>query len=78
MYWQVSLPKMTMVFPFAMMPHSCNPTSNLEDKIIENIFGKFKKAIPLWMDCIRDCFLGDEMRERYAELINGRIDKMCS
>jgi serine/threonine-protein kinase HipA len=50
--------------------------SNLEDKIIENIFGKFEKAIPLWMDCIRDCFLDDEMKKRYVELMNGRMDKL--
>jgi serine/threonine-protein kinase HipA len=51
-------------------------SSNLEDKIIENIFGKFEKSIPLWRDCIRDCFLDDEMKARYVGLINGRMDKL--
>jgi serine/threonine-protein kinase HipA len=51
-------------------------SSNLEDKIIENIFGKFEKAVSLWMDCIQSCFLDEEMKERYVELINGRMDKL--
>ncbi|GAB6011636.1 HipA domain-containing protein [Viscerimonas tarda] len=51
-------------------------SSNLEDKIIENIFGKFEKAVPLWKDCIQNCFLNDVMKEQYIELINGRMGKL--
>ncbi|GHT76700.1 hypothetical protein AGMMS50262_15630 [Bacteroidia bacterium] len=51
-------------------------SSNLEDKIIANIFGKFEKAVPFWMDCIHDCFLDEGMKERYVGLINGRMDTL--
>jgi serine/threonine-protein kinase HipA len=51
-------------------------SSNLEDKIVANIFGKFEKAVPLWIKCIHDCFLDDKLKERYIELINDRMDKL--
>jgi serine/threonine-protein kinase HipA len=50
--------------------------SNLEDKIVANIFGKFERAIPLWIKCIQDCFLDDKLKEQYIELINDRMDKL--
>ncbi len=47
--------------------------SGLDKKVIENIFAKFEKIVPLWLDFIDKSFLSEKMKEEYKGLINGRI-----
>jgi serine/threonine-protein kinase HipA len=44
----------------------------VDDKSIENVYEKFKKAIPLWMPCIDASFLPGQMKEEYKALIRER------
>ncbi|BEG97865.1 HipA domain-containing protein [Bacteroides sedimenti] len=46
-------------------------SSGLEEKVIENIFSKFGKAIPHWMELVDNSFLPQEMRENYKTIIEG-------
>ncbi|MFV0587574.1 HipA domain-containing protein [Bacteroides reticulotermitis] len=47
--------------------------SGLEDKIIENIFVKFTKALDSWLQWVDISFLPADMKERYKELLNEKI-----
>jgi serine/threonine-protein kinase HipA len=50
--------------------------SGLDSKVIENIFAKFEKILPKWMEFIETSFLNDEMKETYKLMINGRYVKL--
>ena len=50
--------------------------SELEDKIIENIFGKFEKALPKWLVFIDSSFLPNDMKEVYKNLITDKLNKL--
>ena len=47
--------------------------SGLEDKIIENIFNKFVKAIDKWFEFIDTSFLPEDMKDTYKKLISKNI-----
>lgn len=53
-------------------------SSGLEEKIIENLFKKFIKIEPQWMDFISISFLPQEMQEQYKGLIQSRIELLSS
>ena len=40
--------------------------SGLDNKVIQNIFLKFEKTLPLWNEFIRRSFLSEEMKKRYS------------
>lgn len=48
--------------------------SDLDDKIIENLFSKFTKAKNKWMSFIDISFLPSNMKEQYKILINNRFE----
>lgn len=43
--------------------------AGLEEKVIENIFKKYKKLIPKWNQFIGSSFLSDSLQEEYKLLI---------
>jgi len=43
-----------------------------EDKVIENVYNKFRKVLPQWYDFIDSSFLPEEMKEEYKSLIQKR------
>ncbi|GHT18120.1 hypothetical protein FACS189429_3900 [Bacteroidia bacterium] len=44
--------------------------SGLDEKVVKNIFDKFDKIVPRWVDFIRKSFLNNELKEKYIEIIN--------
>lgn len=48
----------------------------LDEKIIENIFKKFSKAFPKWMEFIEISFLEENTKEKYKELIENNLIQM--
>lgn len=50
--------------------------SELEDKIIENIFGKFEKALPKWLVFIDNSFLPNDMKEVYKNIITEKLNRL--
>ena len=54
---------------------SCQ-NSGLEQKIIENMFAKFLKAIPEWHSLIDQSFLSAGMKENYKHLIQKRKESI--
>lgn len=51
-------------------------SAGLEEKIIENLIGKFKKVSPKWIDFIDISFVREETKERYKELIGHRLSML--
>ena len=51
-------------------------SSNLEDKIIENIFTKFKEVTSKWFEFIDKSFLDESTRKEYKTLITDRCSKI--
>lgn len=47
-------------------------TLKVEDKVIENIYDKFRKVLPLWYDFIDISFLPTQMKSDYKLLIESR------
>ena len=47
--------------------------SGLNEKVIRNIFTKFGKALPLWVQCIDRSFLDNEMKGWYKTLLNNMM-----
>ena len=47
-------------------------TFKIEEKVIENIYDKFKKVLPQWYDFIDSSFLPKTMKEEYKMLIQNR------
>ena len=50
--------------------------SELEDKIIENIFGKFEKVLPKWLVFIDNSFLPNDMKEVYKNIITEKLNRL--
>lgn len=50
--------------------------SGMDEKVIDNLFKKFIKAIPKWGEWIDVSFLPDEMKGKYIELISERIGRL--
>jgi serine/threonine-protein kinase HipA len=50
--------------------------AKLEEKVQENIFKKFEKAIPKWIEFIDISFLNDEFKTKYKELINQKYEQL--
>ena len=50
--------------------------SGLEQRVVENIFTKFKKVIPKWNLLIDSSFLSEEMKENYKNLIQKRKESI--
>lgn len=44
--------------------------AGLEEKVIDNIFKKYKKLIPKWSKFIEESFLSESMNEEYKSLLN--------
>jgi len=51
-------------------------SSELDDKIIENLFSKFTKAKDKWLSFIDTSFLPSTMKEQYKTLINNRFERL--
>ncbi|MEQ8925423.1 MAG: HipA domain-containing protein [Fulvivirga sp.] len=51
-------------------------SAGLDEKVIENIFKKYKKLVPKWAAFVSLSFLNDEMKEAYIELINGKAQQL--
>jgi serine/threonine-protein kinase HipA len=47
---------------------------NLTDKVVETTFDSIQKAISSWFDLIEISFLSEEMRDKYRDLLQQRID----
>jgi len=45
----------------------------LTDKIIEKTLSSIQQVLPKWFDLIDNCFLSDEMKEKYRNLLQCRI-----
>ncbi len=52
--------------------------SGLDGKVIDNIFKKFIKVLPKWIDFIGISFLPDELKERYKQEIVANVEKLKS
>lgn len=52
-------------------------SSGLDDKVIDNIFGKFLKAKDKWLEFIEMSFLPDDMKEAFKDIIVARLS-LCS
>ena len=52
--------------------------SGLDEKVIDNIFKKFIKAYPKWIDFIDISFLPVELKERYKQEIATNIERLKS
>jgi len=46
----------------------------LTDKVVERTFGSIQKAISSWFDLIEISFLSEEMRNKYRDLLQKRMD----
>ncbi len=44
--------------------------ADLNQKVIENIFKKYKKLIPKWSKFIEESFLSESKKEEYKSLLN--------
>lgn len=51
-------------------------TTGLEIKVIENIYSKFEKSIPKWLDFIDISFVPKDMKTAYKELIKERWNRL--
>ncbi len=51
-------------------------SSELDDKIIENLFSKFTKSKDKWLSFIDISFLPSTMKEQYKTLINNRFERL--
>lgn len=49
---------------------------NLNNYVISNIIFKIKSSLTNWKRMIEISFLSDEMRKKYIELLNNRIDRL--
>lgn len=48
--------------------------TNVDNKVIENVYNKFRKTIPTWMTFIDSSFLPEQMKKEYKQLIKERAD----
>ncbi len=47
--------------------------SGLDQKVVENIFIKFERVLPAWLDFMDSSFISDSMKEVYKELIRFKL-----
>lgn len=52
-------------------------SSGLDDKVIDNIFGKFLKAKDKWFEFIEMSFLPDDMKDAFKDIIVAKLS-LCS
>ncbi|WP_026947507.1 HipA domain-containing protein [Algoriphagus marincola] len=50
--------------------------AGMDQKVIENIFKKYKKLIPKWNQFILESFLPEKMKEEYIELIERKSNQL--
>ena len=48
----------------------------LTPKSIEQTLSRIKKAFPSWIDLIQKCFLSEDMKRRYSDLMNDRFRRL--
>ncbi len=48
----------------------------IDNKVIENIFNKFAKALPKWEEMISISFLPDDLKEEYILLLRAKIARL--
>ena len=51
-------------------------SSGLNEKVISNIFNRFKRITPQWEACIRSSFLPQHLQDTYWSLIQQRIARL--
>ena len=51
-------------------------TMGVEQKTVERLIGKYVRLLPEMKKFIGNSFLNDKLKDRYAELITGRIDRI--
>ena len=51
-------------------------SAGLDKKIIDNVFNKFSKSFPKWMEFVDISFLEEETKERYKELIEANLMRL--
>ena len=51
-------------------------SSGLNEKVISNIFNRFKRITPQWEACIRSSFLPQHLQDTYWSLIQQRIAQL--
>ena len=51
-------------------------TMGVEQKTIERLIGKYVRLLPEMKKLIGNSFLNDELKDKYAELLTGRIDRI--
>ena len=47
-------------------------TYKIDEKVIENIYEKYRKIVPQWLNFIDTSFLPQQMKEEYKSIINKR------
>lgn len=52
--------------------------SGLSDKVCKNVFSRFLNCRQAWHQCIRQCFLPDDMQQQLIELIDNRLQAIGS
>ena len=53
-------------------------TSGINEKAIQNIFSKFEKINPKWIEIIDKSFLSKKMKDHYKELIELKNENIYS
>ena len=48
--------------------------AKIDAKAQENIFKKFEKAIPMWMEFVDFSFLNEELKNQFKELVKRKIE----
>ena len=49
---------------------------NINTKVLESIYTKFEKALPIWIDFIKQSFLSKSMQKNYIELIEAKHNNL--
>lgn len=49
---------------------------NINKKVLENIYTKFERVLPLWIEFIKESFLSKGMQKRYIQLIETRYQNL--
>ena len=51
-------------------------STGVAEKVVDNMFKKFKKLKDIWFDFIDISFLNDSQKELYKSIINNRLDRL--
>ena len=49
---------------------------NINTKVLDSIYTKFEKALPKWIDFIKQSFLSKTMQKNYIELIETKYQNL--